>query len=155
MKDRINSVLLHKPWMRHMYDDTLGIATRLRMIDDGYFILFNTMSGKFEVHNTYNGDKNTYCFTVPFNALDARTIDHCQKTRIENSDKLIKQMEEDNKKIDETRLKDFHNTAEAASRETAYDVSLAIQKDELNEGYKRTHQVLTPVQEMGIDGGIL
>jgi len=155
MKDRINSVLLHKPWMRHIHDDVLGIATRLRMIDDGYFILFNIMSGKYEVHNTYNRGNNTHSFTVPFNTLDVRTIDHCQKTRIENSDKLIKQMEEHNKRIDETRLKDFHNTAEAASRETAYDVSLAIQKDELHEGYKRTHQVLAPVQEKNIDGGIL
>lgn len=138
MKDKIDSLLLHKPWMRYIDNDVLGVSDRLKSIDDGYFILFNVMSGKFEVHNTHN-KKNTYCFVVPFDALDVRTVYHCQETLIANSDKLIRQMNENNRKLDKSRQKDFENNIEAASYELAQELQLAQDKDALYSGYKRTH----------------
>lgn len=139
MRNAIDSLLLHKPWMRYIDRDVLDVAARLRSIDEGYFILFNTMSGKYEVHNTENGIGSTHCFTVPYDRLDARTVHHCMETYKSNKDKIIKQIEEYNQKKENERRKDFENTIEAATYETHQELTLAIEKDELHPGYRRTH----------------
>lgn len=124
--------------MRYIHDDVLGIADRLKSIEDGYFILFNTMSGKYEVHSTCNPD-STYCFIVPYDALDVRTVHYCIETLNANKDKLLKKIDDDNAKLQKDRMRDFSNKIEAASYETAQELQLAQEKDDLHVGYRRTH----------------
>ncbi|HEY8419523.1 MAG TPA: hypothetical protein VIL03_03725 [Clostridia bacterium] len=71
-------------------NDLYDIANRLKAIDSGYFVLYDTARKKYEVHNS-NNIGGTYCLTVPYEKLDARTIDFVQKTRRERFDKLLEE----------------------------------------------------------------
>jgi len=79
--------------------DTYFIAERLKEIDKNYFLVFNTKSKKYEVHNKGQAD-NTFCVGLPFMAIDERVIDLVQKTRVENINKLIEEIEKNNEKIE-------------------------------------------------------
>ena len=47
----------------------------------------------------YKRNKNTYELTIPFDELDARAVDFVLKTKMENQKKLLKEIEESNKKL--------------------------------------------------------
>ncbi|HHW89402.1 MAG TPA: hypothetical protein GX745_00655 [Clostridiales bacterium] len=69
-------------------NDLYDIANRLKSIDSGYFVVYDTSRQKYEVHNSDNIG-NTYCLTVPYERLDARTVDLVNKTRRERFDKIF------------------------------------------------------------------
>jgi len=142
MKTRVrqaaDALILQRPWLRLIQHDLYGIAERITAIESGYFIVYNTKSGQYEVHSADNKG-STYCFIVPYDELDARTLDYCKRTLVANTDRLLRELEESNARLDETRHHDFKNQMEAASYETAQEVSLAQERDELNGSYKRTH----------------
>ncbi|MBQ8844911.1 MAG: hypothetical protein IJ008_02715 [Clostridia bacterium] len=96
--------------------DSLFICERLREIDKNYFIVFNEIRNKFEVHNSAQ-NLDTYCLTLPYDFLDERCIDLVLKTRIENKDKLIKLMDLENEKLEKKELKNILN----GIREVVYD----------------------------------
>jgi len=79
-------------------NDVFDIASRLKEIDNSYYIIFNPEKKRFEVHSSEIG-KSSLCFVVPFDRLDKRTIDYALKTRVQNIKKLEKEIEENNKKI--------------------------------------------------------
>ena len=68
-------------------DDVFNITERIKEIDEGYYVIYNTSSKKFEVHNKYT--KNKYCLTIPYSQLDVRTIKLINKTHIRNYKKII------------------------------------------------------------------
>ena len=142
MKRRVrqtaDSLHLRRPWLEIVEHDLYGIAERITAIESGYFIVYDTRSGNYEVHSADNKG-STYCFTVPFDALDSRTLDYCERTLVAKTDKLLKDLEASNKKLEETKHHDFKNQIEAASYETAQEISLAQERDELNSSYRRTH----------------
>lgn len=138
VRNAADSLHLRCPWLQLVEHDLYGIAERITAIEDGYFIVYDTREGRYEVHSADNKG-STYCFTVPYDALDCRTLDYCERTLVAKTDKLLKEMERNNEKIDETKRKDFKNQMENASYETAQEVSLAQERDELNSTYKRTH----------------
>ena len=74
------------------------IPERLREIDDGYFVLRNHQTKKFEIHHR-GQPHNTYCLTVPYRELDERTLHLVQKTCICNAEKLFAEMEEQNQRM--------------------------------------------------------
>lgn len=85
-------------------NDVLFICQRLKEIDKDYRVFYNTKTNKFEVHNVGQiGD--SYCLTVPFQYLDARTIDFVNKTKVENKEKLIKEMDKENEILEERNNK--------------------------------------------------
>ena len=79
-------------------NDVFDICDRLKEIDYNYFIVYNTKKNRFEVHNS--AQKQTFCLVVPFNKLDARLVGYTRKTRRENAEKIIKEIEENNKKLE-------------------------------------------------------
>ncbi len=91
--------------------DCLDIVSRLKAIDKDYFLVFNEDNQKFEVHNS-SQIKNTLCLVLPFDVLDERTIDLVLKTRVQNSDRLFKEMEEENKKLERAKIKQVLNDFE-------------------------------------------
>ncbi len=91
--------------------DNFFIAQRLKEIDKSYYILFNMGSGRYEVHSS-DQKGSSYCFTIPFSVLDARTIDHALKTRIENRDKIIAQIDKENELMMKKAVKDEINKLE-------------------------------------------
>ena len=78
--------------------DLFSIADRLKEIDNGYFILFNTVKNCFEVHNEKQG-KNTYALTVPYSELDSRTVTLVKSTRREYADNILNEIERSNNKL--------------------------------------------------------
>ena len=83
-------------------NDMFDICRRLKNIDSTYFILYDKIRGKYELHSTAQLD--TYCATIPYNRLDKITIDFALKTRRENIKRLILEMEENNKKLEEKEI---------------------------------------------------
>lgn len=81
-------------------NDLFDIANRIKQIDPKYFVVFNIVTKKFEVH--YKRAKNTYELTLPYDALDARAVDFVQKTKVENSKKIFEEMELQNQKLAES-----------------------------------------------------
>ncbi|MDD2226956.1 MAG: hypothetical protein PHH71_00010 [Clostridia bacterium] len=75
--------------------DVYFIAERLCEIDKNYFTVYNTATQKFEIHNREQ-QGNTYCLSVPFETLDCRTLELVQKTKIENINKIIEEIDKSN-----------------------------------------------------------
>lgn len=93
-----------------IFEDTHDIIQRLREINNSYFVVYNTERECFEIHNS--GQKNTFCLTVPFPCLDCRAVDLTLKTRRENIDKILNEIDRDNDRIDEQNKKAVRNLSE-------------------------------------------
>lgn len=68
-------------------DSVTDIPARVKKIDPGYFIMFNPMSQRFEVH--HEEQDITFCLSLPFEELDQRTLDEIHRTKIENGKKIM------------------------------------------------------------------
>jgi hypothetical protein len=96
--------------------NVFNIPERLRDIDDGYFVMFDTTRQKYEVHNKYNRG-GSYCLTVPHDELDARTIDLVQQTRLENAKKIIEEFEKQEAYLHESNRKQWNDYIETSAKE--------------------------------------
>ena len=85
--------------------DNLYIVERLKEIDESYYIIFNLDRKKFEVHSS-SQKLGSYCFTIPYDRLDQRTIEYARKSRIERRDEIIKEMDKENEKRENRLYKD-------------------------------------------------
>jgi hypothetical protein len=85
--------------------DLYSIADRLKEIDEGYFIYYSYKNRRYEVHNK-NQRGQTLSLVLPYKSLDERTVRLVRKTRSERMESLVKQMEEENARIEreQTRL---------------------------------------------------
>ncbi len=86
-----------KHWLKRIFGDPFDICDRLKSVDDGYFVVFNTKRNRYEVHNFKNVD--TFCFVVPYDKLDSRTVDYCLKTRVQNIEALMAEIDAENARI--------------------------------------------------------
>ena len=75
----------------------------------------NKKSQKFEVH--YKRNFGTLELVLPFKNLDKRTIDLVLKSRVENKQKLLKEMEENNKKLEEQKNQKLLDEASFKAKE--------------------------------------
>lgn len=85
-------------------NDCYFVAQRLKEIDSSYEVYFNLHTNSYEVHSLEQA-KNSYCFKVPFNCLDERTVAYARKTRATNRDNLIKEIEQNNQLVYENNIK--------------------------------------------------
>ena len=76
-------------------EDVYDISKRIKYIDDGYYVVYNTSKQVFEIHNSKQIG-STFCLTLPFNELDERCLKHVLKTQSSNIDEIIKKIENDN-----------------------------------------------------------
>ncbi len=84
--------------------DALFVSERLKEIDESYYLVFNTIKGKYEVHsNAQNGCP--YCLTWPNQGLDERLVELTKKTRRENLNELLKEIDKENEKIEKQNIK--------------------------------------------------
>ncbi len=89
---------------RVIEDDLLGIARRLKSIDDGYFVFLNYKTGNFEVHDR-NSAPNTLQLVLPYDRLDERTVTRVRMTRAERAKELFEQAERENARLERERVK--------------------------------------------------
>ncbi len=94
-----------------IHSDLFDITGRLKAIDDGYFVVYNTKVGKFEVHNRKQRE-NTYALTVPYPCLDVRTVRHVRRTRAENAARLFAEIEAQNEAVCKSAVRDVVKKAE-------------------------------------------
>lgn len=91
---------------------TFNIPERLKIIDNGYFVVRNHQTEQWEIHNSNQKD-GTFALSIPFNELDERTIDRVKRTQIQYIKNIVAEMERNNEKLEkdkEQRLKDFTET---------------------------------------------
>ena len=77
-------------------NDVYNIAKRIKEIDKFYYIVFNTSNNKFEVHNS-NQNGGSFCLTLPYTFLDERTLNLVNQTRVENIERILNEIENENK----------------------------------------------------------
>ncbi len=76
--------------------DVFNIVNRLKQINKNYFVMFNTKTKKFEIHN--KAYANSLCLTLPYARLDARAINYVLKS--EQVDETLREIELHNKKLE-------------------------------------------------------
>ena len=80
-------------------NDLFDIASRVKEIDPRYEIYFETESQKFTLWA--EGKRQ---LTLPFENLDERALVYTRKTRIENMEEVIEEIDSSNEKHENDRL---------------------------------------------------
>lgn len=83
--------------MRFIESDVFDIAKRLKEVDPTYKLNYNGKTKKFEL---YGGKKCERLIVFPFNAMDERMVIHARKTRVERMDALIRELDEENERLE-------------------------------------------------------
>lgn len=78
--------------------DVFGIVGRLKEIDDKYFVMLNRATGRFEVH--VRGQAMTLGCELPFEELDARTIEYVREHHSSRIKAILREMEEQEAQIE-------------------------------------------------------
>lgn len=95
--------------------DVFNIVDRLKQIDEGYYVIFNTNIKKFEIHNS--NTKNSYCLTIPYRQLDKRTLELVEKTHIKNYNNIIKNIDENNSRKELENIENIKQISDYKIRE--------------------------------------
>lgn len=74
--------------------NVFDILDRIREIDDGYFLIYDTVKNKYELHNLFQC--NTYCLTVPFEVIDEKLIKLIYETNVCHIDNILKDIDNNN-----------------------------------------------------------
>jgi len=75
--------------------DLFDISKRLKSIDRRYELFFNREKNRYEIYA--NGAMQ---MALPFERLDARALSYARKTRLENLEKIIAEIEEENARLE-------------------------------------------------------
>ena len=87
-------------------NDLYSISDRLKEIDEGYFIYYSYKNKRYEVHNK-NQRGHTLSLVLPYKSLDERAVRLVRKTRSERVDALIRQMEEENARLEKEKTSEL------------------------------------------------
>lgn len=86
--------------LQRIEEDLFDIAHRLREVDARYELYRNRKLNRFEIHAC-----GALQIAVPFDRLDARTVELARKTRVERARNILEDMERHNAKLKETEQK--------------------------------------------------
>ena len=75
--------------------DVYNISNRVKDIERGYYLIFNTSNQKFEIHSSTQIG-SSYCLTLPFEKLDERTLTYVRSTMSKNIDEILNKIENEN-----------------------------------------------------------
>lgn len=81
-----------------VYNDLFDVSSRIKSIDDDYQIYFNRGNCRYELHNLRC--KPTKQADIPWKTLDCRVLSWARKTRVENLEMLVKEMNEHNQRLE-------------------------------------------------------
>lgn len=88
------------PINSNVYD----IPQRVREIDPDYYIVLNTETQKYELHHRKQRD-GSLCLILPFDELDARTIEYIKAHDIKYAKKIFAEIDAHNEKLYNENLK--------------------------------------------------
>ncbi len=75
--------------------DLYNIANRIKSISPDYFIEYK--GGEYSLHTKRL--RPTYILTFPYKTLDQRALTYTLKTRVQNLDRLIKEIDQENQRL--------------------------------------------------------
>lgn len=78
-------------------NDLYDIAARLQSVDSDYRLFFNPKRARFEVHSAA---RHTMQLALPFDELDARTVDYVLQTRVANARALFDEIAAHNASVE-------------------------------------------------------
>lgn len=93
-------------------DDLFHIARRIKQIDSQYELYFNRKLWRFEVYA-----KGAMQVALPFDRLDARSVDFVRETRIENLSRIMDEIEKNNAVLDALKEKNAREKTYALTEE--------------------------------------
>ena len=79
--------------------DVYDIAKRIKSIDRDYYMVYDTIRMKYEVHNS-SQIGSSYCLTLPYDTLDERVLSYVNVTRVSNIDDILFRLDRDNNTLD-------------------------------------------------------
>lgn len=82
--------------------DLFSICDRLKEIDGRYELFRNTVAHRFEVYI-----EKALQFVVPFQRLDARTLEFARKTRVERREQIVREIDERNARLEKQKEKEI------------------------------------------------
>lgn len=82
--------------------DLFSICDRLKEIDGRYELFRNTLAHRFEVYI-----EKALQFVVPFQRLDARTLEFARKTRVERREQIVREIDERNARLEKQKEKEI------------------------------------------------
>lgn len=81
--------------MEEIFYDLFNIVQRVKQINNKYRVFRNKKKKRFELYYQ-NGLNLEFELVIPYEKLDYRTIDLILKSRVENADKIFKEIDEFN-----------------------------------------------------------
>ena len=75
-------------------NDAFNVAQRIKAINSGYYLVYNTGAHRYEVHNAKQHG-STFCITCD-DGINEKVIFKLRKTKIENMQKLLDEIEKSN-----------------------------------------------------------
>lgn len=94
-----------------IYNDLYDVCDRVKEIHPDYEIYYDTTGKRYEVFA--KGKLQVVC---PYEKLDARLIDYLYKTRIERLDKILKEIDDQNMKIEAAKEKELKDKVDYKSK---------------------------------------
>ena len=92
-------------------NDLYDVADRLKSVKDSYVVYYNTEMQRYEVHD---GERGSFEFAVPFDELDARTVEYARYSRVENAKRIFEEVEEYNSCLEREKASRIAQRAVAA-----------------------------------------
>ena len=95
--NEIHDRLQGKSFLFALESNIYDIPKRLEEIDSDLFVCFNSKTQRFEVHSLANRG-TTYCFSVPYDELDVRTIEVFRRSNLKTRSikEIIWEMDREN-----------------------------------------------------------
>ena len=91
----------------------LSIPARLKAIDPNWFVMLNTRTQRFEIHDAAQPE-GTLCCALPFDALDARAVEYARCYHVSRLRETAREIDEYNERLAEAAQRD--HLARAADR---------------------------------------
>ena len=116
--------------------DALDIVRRIKEIYDGYFVMLNRRTQKFEVH--VRGQKCTLGCELPFEQLDARAVEYVRRHERDRIDEYMLEMEKEEARRQRARDARLYEAAERMADGLAFLHNKTTDEfpDEAIEGFK-------------------
>lgn len=99
-------------------DDLYDVASRLKSVKDSYVVYYNVEKGRFEVHDSV---KNCLEFVVPFDELDARTVEYARYSKVERAKDILAEVEAHNRRLERQQAKSAIERAATSIEERRFN----------------------------------
>lgn len=98
-------------------DNVYDIPVRLKALNRDFFVMFNTLQQKYEIHCASQiGD--TLACTLPYDELDARAVTYAREYAAERLEQIAREVDAYNKKMLRDAERDMLDKANYKMRET-------------------------------------